>query len=255
MTTYGRATCVERSVNMFLNQDYKGDTELIIFNTSPENPYILDFEDSRIKIVNNGFDYITKNAYNNVGAIRRDALTHATGTHYICWDDDDIFLPWNIRMCVEGLKTTNTKAWKPIKSFFALPNEVKLVQNTLEASVIVDIQEVREGGFHMETGSEHLAWYTRLRNLGQLDENNTNSVPGYCFNWGDTGDIAPHKQSGDINNPNNFENHKTRSLDFPTKPIQKINIDYIYKPYFEYFKTHKEQFNENYLLIYVLEYL
>ena len=255
MTTFGRATCVERSVNMFLNQDYQGDTELIIFNTDEKHPYVLGFEDSRIKIVNNGFDYITKNAYNNVGAIRRDALTHATGTHYICWDDDDIFLPWNVRMCVEGLQNTAQQAWKPIRSFFALPDQVKLVQNTLEASVIVDIEEVRKGGFDLKTGSEHLAWYTRLRDLKELNENNENSIPGYSFNWGDTGNIASHKQSGDINNPNNFENHKAQSTDFPKKPIERIDIGKIYTPYFEYFKTNKREFNSEYYEQYVLEYL
>ena len=107
MCTYGRFECVERAMNCFLAQTYP-NKELIIYNTDVEHPYtkilpinheIYDpyeaaiLKDINIIIVNQNIDSVTKEQYTNVGAIRRDALTHANGDFVVTWDDDDIFLP------------------------------------------------------------------------------------------------------------------------------------------------------------------
>jgi len=258
MTTYGRFTCVERSIKMFRSQDYNGPTELIIFNTAVDHPIYFDpqFTPENVTIINNNIDYLTNEAYTNVGAIRRDALTHTTGKYYICWDDDDIFLPWNIRQCVDGLNRNGKKAWKPRRSFFKTPDKLIQVQNTLEASVIVDIESVREYGFILKSGYEHLNWYTNLRDKGQLDEVDDEYVPGYCFNWSDPSEIAGHKQSGDINNPENFENHKKASVDFAKRGILDYEfIDEIYQPYFQHFLDNKEDFHPGCYQKYVIDYI
>lgn len=258
MTTYGRFTCVERSIKMFQVQDYDGPTELIILNTAVNHPIYFDkgFKPENITIINNNIDYLTKEPYTNVGAIRRDALTHATGDYYICWDDDDIFLPWNIRQCVDGLNRTGKKAWKPRRSFFKTQDRLVQVQNTLEASVIVSMESVREFGFILKSGYEHLEWYTRLRDLGELNELDDEYVPGYCFNWSDSAEIAGHKQSGDINNPENFENHKRASTDFAFRGlIDYLPINDVYRPYISYFKNNKEEFHQEAYEKYVQSYL
>jgi glycosyltransferase involved in cell wall biosynthesis len=254
MTTYRRFTCVERSIAMFLNQDYKGESELIIYNTDIEHALILgdNLKNKNIKIFNCAIDSITHQPYTNIGAIRRDAVAKATGGYYICWDDDDIFLPWNNRQGMDGIQRYKTKAFKPERSFFARKTGVELAKNTMEASVIVSLKEVN---FAMKTGSEHLLWYTRLRDMGQLKENSTDSVPGYSFNWSDPPQVAGHKQSGQIDNPNNFENHKLQSTDFAKRPLELINLNGIYQPYYDYFKTHKDQFNPEYYNKYVVPYL
>ncbi len=43
----------------------------------------------------------------------------------------------DILEAVKGIKSNGMDAWKPEKSLFATREEIKLVQNTLEASVIV----------------------------------------------------------------------------------------------------------------------
>ena len=119
MCTYRRFTCVERSIQFFLNQDYQGKAELIIYNTDIDYPLELsqELKNKNIRIVNNNTDYLTRQPYNNVGSIRRDSLRHANGGYYICWDDDDIFLPWNIRQCIDGLKKhPEAWSWKPFRS-------------------------------------------------------------------------------------------------------------------------------------------
>lgn len=254
-TSYRRFTCVQRILTQYYEQSYQ-NKELIIFNTDEEFPYSLAFEDDNIIIVNNAKDYKTGLPYQNRGQICRDAVTHATGDYFMLADDDDIYLPWHIQQAVEGIEQNQKDAWKPEMSFFATQNEIKLVMNTLEASVIVKMNRIREIGFRDDlTGYEGLSWYTKLRDEGQLDEHNKNYVPSYCFNWSDPAEIAGHKQSGDINNPNNFENHKLASQDMAKYPLSKTKVKGVYDKYFDYLRKNKYQFNQEYYEKYAAKYL
>lgn len=249
-TTYRRFYCVRRIVSQYNAQTYP-NKELIIFNTDIDYPYELSFEDDSIIIINNNTDYKTGKKYENRGQICRDAVTHATGDYFLLADDDDIYLPWHLQQAVEGIEESNTDAWKPQKSFFSTPDKVELSQNTMEASVIVKMNRIREIGFRSDlTGYEGLSWYTQLRDEKQLNEYNTNYLPSYAFNWSDPREVAGHKQSGDINNPDNFENHKKASNDFVTDlltPLSKEELDNTYKKYYKYIKENPGLFNQEYV--------
>lgn len=264
MCTYGRFSFVERAVNFFLNQSYK-NKKLIIFNTATEdgqkyNYYLKDtytdkylYENFGIIIINNSIDYVTGLPYTNVGAIRRDALTHAAEDGYhVTWDDDDVFLPWFMNQAIDRMAETGLPSFKPQKSFFYSGGHLRLCQNTLEASVVADIKKVREYGFLLETGKEGLGWYTKMRDNKELDENDTNYIPSYCFDWNSGTDI--HRQSGDIDNPQNFVNHKKRSDDHVNSRMLRIYsftemID-LYKPYIEFLNNQKEYENNKWLSFY-----
>lgn len=225
MTTYRRFTCVERSIGMFLNQDYDGDIEMIILNTDDEYPLSLGESlksDSRIKIINNNIDYLTGEKYNNIGSIRRDAITHASGTHYICWDDDDIFLPWNIRQCVDGInRYPDAWTWKPeYSSFWRSDGLLEIAGNVMEASMISRLDKIKEYGFKdHKGGGEHWQWLQKFIDEKKIKVD-LDSIPGYCFNWSDQGIIRGHKQSGTIDHPDNFNVHKDGTQDFATKSIE-----------------------------------
>jgi len=231
---------------MWLNQNYK-DKELIIFNTDYAYPLELNnnLKNENIIVINNAIDYQTKMPYTNTGAIRRDAVTHANGKYFMLWDDDDFYLHFNLKQAIEQIQRINKKAWKPQKSFFKTKEKLELVQNTLEASIIVEMDSIREFGFRYDSGYENLSWYTKLRDLGELNENETLYIPAYCFNWSDDDFIAGHKQSGDINNPDNFENHKKNSNDFARMKLKVLNFENLEKillPLYEYIKKNKNIF-------------
>jgi len=248
-TTYRRFRCVERIIAQYHAQTYS-NKELIIFNTDVEYPISLSFEDDSIKIINNDVDYQTNICYTNRGQICRDAVKHATGDYFMLADDDDIYLPWHLQQAVEGIEEIGKDSWKPEQSLFAIANRVELSMNTLEASVIVNMNRIREIGFRSDiTGYEGLSWYTKLRNEKQLDEHNQNYIPSYCFNWSDPGDMAGHKQSGAIDNPNNFENHKLASTDYATRPLNKLTedeINEVYKKYYKWIENNKNMINLKY---------
>jgi len=250
MCTYGRFSCVERAMNCFLAQNYS-NKELIIFNTDIESPFKQEVSDRLIDcgiiLFNCGFDSVTNEPYTNVGAIRRDALMLATGDYVVTWDDDDIFLPWFIEQAMDRMAETGLPSFKPEMSFFYSGNNLRLVRNTLEASVVASMVKVREYGYLLETGKEGLGWYTKMRDNKELNEHDKYYLPSYCFNWNDGQEMkAPHKQSGDIDNPNNFNNHKEASRDrvdgrsLSIYTLEKIRETY--KPYFDYIKEHTADF-------------
>jgi len=245
-TTFRRYRCVERIIEQFLQQDYR-NSELVIFNTDEENPFSLNssLEYSNITVINNGIDYQTKLPYTNRGAICRDAVTHSTGDYFMLADDDDIYLPWHFRQAIDGIMSNGKDAWKPERSFFATNNKLELTRNTLEASVIVKMSRIKEIGFRQDlTGYEGLSWYTKLRDERQLDEYFTYYIPSYCFNWSDPSDMAGHKQSGDINNPNNFDNHKINSKDISSKSLDRCGFEIIKETYSKYYSFLLEHQNE-----------
>lgn len=255
-TTFRRFTCVERIITQYYTQTYK-NKELIIFNTDMEYPMSLDFVDDNIKVVNNNTNYESGEPYKNRGEICRDAVTHATGDYFMLADDDDIYLPWHMQQAVDKIQEVEKDAWKPQESFFATKHTVELVRNTMEASVIIKMNRIREIGFRTDkTGMEGLSWYTKLRDENQLNEHYRYCVPSYCFNWGDPPHLAGHKQSGNINNPNNFEEHKLKSTDYAYRPLQyNEHLGELYNPYYEYFRTHRTKFPERMMEKYVNQYL
>lgn len=246
-TTFRRATCVKRILSQYYAQTYP-NKELIIFNTDEQFPLSLDEPDSSIIVVNNGIDLIKGTPYTNRGDICRDAVSFATGDLFMLADDDDVYLPWHIEQAVNELELCGKDAWKPEKSLFATPDKIELASNTMEASVIVKMNRIKEIGFRNDlTGYEGLSWYTKLRDEGQLDENSKNYLPSYCFNWSDPNEIAGHKQSGDINNPNNFENHKLASIDVfkeSLKPLTESELFNFYKPYYDFIYKNSNLFSK-----------
>lgn len=248
-TSYRRFYCVRRIVAQYQAQTYP-NKELIIFNTDEEYPYSLGIEDDSIIIINNGKDYQTGEPYSNRGQICRDAVTHATGDYFMLADDDDIYLPWHLQQAVDGIEANGKDAWKPEMSFFATASKLEMTMNTLEASVIVKMDRIREIGFRSDlTGYEGLSWYTKLRDENNLDEHNKEYLPSYCFNWGDPAEVAGHKQSGDINNPDNFDNHKKASGDYasePLVPISKDELEEVYDKYYKYIQINLYDMNIDY---------
>lgn len=222
MTTYGRFTCVERSIKCFLEQDYH-NKHLLIFNTSPIPLQLGDsLLNKNITIINQQTETLTNKKYTDVGTIREDAFNkvYSPNEIYICWDDDDIYhSKQHISRGVKYLLNSKKAAWKPKYSYFTYDGgkTFSKVENAMEASVLVWMHHVKEEGFKKSNGDEH-SWYHNLWNSGRVKTDDIE--PSYIYVWGE--EIAKHKQSGNIQNPNNFENHKQNSQDFGERYLEEI---------------------------------
>ena len=238
--TYGRFSFVRRSISFWLRQDYQ-DKELIIFNTASV-PLSLDASISHlgIRVINQPVHITSGEAYTSLGMVRADALNHARGDVYICWDDDDMFLPWHISQGIEQLLGCGRGAWMPAQSYFSDNggHTYQRCRNSLEASVLVRMEYLRKYGFDSagKSGAEHLPWRTGLLRDGDLSEQDeVTPFESYAYIWGEAG----HKTSGSIDEPGNFENHKRFSTDFGEglrlipKPAEEIEwlFENVYKSY------------------------
>lgn len=220
MTTYGRFECVERSIALWLLQDYE-NKELIIFNTA-EVPLELDerLQNKGIRVINQQTLLGTNTKFTDVGQIRAEAFKAILGKYWICWDDDDLYFPFHISQGVNYLLSTGKKAYMPKRSYWSpdAGGNFEYAQNAMEAACIVDADEIRRYGFISSNGGEHGTWRKALADSGELrEDNDVYPFESYVYLWGE--EIASHKQSGSIDNPNCFEEHKAKSTDFGVRPL------------------------------------
>lgn len=227
MATCGRHKLCERSLRFFLDQDYTGEHTLLIFNNShieqhggpirnedmPDNKHLI--------LVNQCIDSETKEKYTNLGAIYRDALKELDHIVpepdiIIHWDDDDIFLPDHISAGVSGIEYARKYnmgfiAYKPAKSYYRHPNGVELMSNTLEPSIFVEANHIKEHGYSLTTTDQHLQWVNPLVYEKKIfvDED---GIPTLIYNWGDV-HIPTFKTSGNATHPDNFNNYRAFSKD------------------------------------------
>lgn len=221
MATCGRHTCAERSLGLFLNQDYQ-NKHLLIFQNSPTYQKLNDDEfgaviyvdlKRNITLVNNS------GPFSSLGDIYDKALEFIPlDTDIITfWDDDDIFLPNHISEGVKGYfkanknSTKNYIAYKPAKSYYRSTEGITLTSNTLEPSIFVDANHIIKYGFSDKTTEQHLQWVNPLVENNQLFVD-PGGLPTLIYNWGDR-DIPTYKTSGDFQNPNNFSNVRNNSQD------------------------------------------
>lgn len=212
--TYGRFTVVERSIACWINQTYK-NKELLIFNTA-ETPLTLDksLKNKNISIVN------SNKKYHSLGEVRQQALVCASGDVYICWDDDDLFLPWHIERGIKRMEKLETPAWMPKFSYFSFDGGKKYSkeQNSMEASVLVKMDVIRRFGFSHTSGLEHLPWRERIESDKLLVIEDVE--PSYAYVWGDKS--ALHKTSGHVDDPNAFNSHMKNTTDFGNRPLKAL---------------------------------
>ena len=214
----------------FIAQDYK-EKELLIFNTAEEPLFITDaLRDKHVRVVNQP----TKSSgepYTCLGDVRQAALEHMDGDIYVCWDDDDFFFPWYLSESVKKYVACGKWAWKPTQAYMTMDNGInlKLAGNALEATILVDAAIIKKFGYSTnKSGAEHTdgGWMDQCRDHDQLHIEDVYPLESYCYCWGSPD--APHKTSGHIDDPNNFENHKSGSLDFGAKrPLDMIQPDFM----------------------------
>lgn len=207
---------------MFLVQSWP-DRELVIFNTAEVPLTLGPFRNSGLVRVINQSTKANGEPYQSLGDVRNEALVHADGELFVCWDDDDLFLPHHLEQSVKAWKAAGTMAWKPQKSFFSTDGgkSFKFAQNSMEASIISCISFVREFGFSTaQSGGEHVqgGWLDQARSQGQLTIEDVTPRESYGYIWGD----GLSKTSGNIDHPNNFENHKEASQDFGAVPLEPV---------------------------------
>ncbi len=97
MPTYGRPVeLLNEAVHCFLDQDYPGEKELVIYNDYAGAEIVFDHP--LVRIIN------SKAREPNLGAKYNRTVGFARYDHIAIWDDDDIYLPHRLSYSMARLK-------------------------------------------------------------------------------------------------------------------------------------------------------
>lgn len=95
MPTYGRSVqIINEAVKSFIDQDYKGKKELIIYNDHSEIEFTYHHPEVRI--------YNSKKREPSLGEKYNKTIDYARNEYIIIWDDDDIYLPHRISYSINN---------------------------------------------------------------------------------------------------------------------------------------------------------
>jgi hypothetical protein len=228
MCTYGRHNFVERSVKMFLEQDYE-NKHLVIFQNSPIFQ-TMDQEYPDITLVNqSGFD--------TVGDIFEEAIKYLpsdTDLVFI-WDDDDIYFRNHISNGVAGIVKYKKPAYKPKFALMRDKYEISKISNILEASWVLRKEILFNIGFskHNFTDS-HRTWVNYCIENNEVYEDE--SILTYCYTWNNPEGMVAHT-SGIEYYKNSKQIHHRLSADHGDRvitPCSKEKLNELYAEFTEY---------------------
>lgn len=226
MATCGRHFYCERSVGMFLSQNYKQKHLIIIQNS--EKDQILDRQYSDITLIN-------KSGFSNLGSIYNYALNFIPeDTDAVClFDDDDIYMPEHIQEGVNGLLRGEKKAYKPKFSFLQMKDQISKTNNVLEPSWFIKYEVVKEQKFREETGKHHFNWIDWCVKNKQIYVD-PDGPSTFVYTWGNQ-ERPVYKTSGYSKRPNAFELYRKNSQDHGDgviTPMSKDEINLIYNKFY-----------------------
>jgi hypothetical protein len=226
MCTYGRHNFVERSVRMFLEQDYE-NKHLVIFQNSPVFQ-TLDQEYPDITLVNqSGFD--------TVGDVFEEAIKYLpsdTDLVFI-WDDDDIYFKNHISNGVAGILKYNKSAYKPKFALMRDKYEISKISNTLEATWALRKEILLHAGFSKYNfTNSHRAWvrYCEENDKVYIDDK---SPITFCYAWNNPEGVVVHTSAIE-NEENSKQIHHRLSADHGDRVITPCSIEKLNELYAEF---------------------
>lgn len=226
MCTYGRHKFLERSVRMFLEQDYE-DKHLVIFQNSPIFQ-VMDKDYPNITLVNQcGFE--------TVGEIYEEAIKHIPeDTDYVfIWDDDDIYFRNHISNGISGALKYGKPAYKPKYALMKSNEGVARISNTLEATWALRKEILLTAGFSKYNFSDsHRAWVRYCYDNDLVYEDSESPIT-FCYIWDDPTGFILHT-SGIEDESNGKQIHHRLSGDHGDRvitPCSKAELDYFMDKY------------------------
>lgn len=127
--TYGRVAWLEEAIACFLNQDYRGKCEMIVFNTCPQQVLQFPGANASVRVFN------CTSRPNSIGEARNQAIASAENDIIITLDDDDKILSNHLSWFAEqfsGQSTNGGPKWMPFwiwqtKQFWMIGEQVKSI--------------------------------------------------------------------------------------------------------------------------------
>lgn len=122
--TYQRSHLLEEAIESFLQQDFTGESELIIVNDSDKVDYV--FNHPKVKIYN------VKNRFTSLWEKLKFGIDHASYDHVYRLDDDDLLTPWALKNSWDDIvNNPDFEIYRSDGHYFFSNNEFKYISNNI----------------------------------------------------------------------------------------------------------------------------
>ncbi len=217
--TYGRFSLMQESLNYFFNQTYEAK-KLLILNDAPES-FTCDYPNVEVVNVEDRFETLGH---------KRQALLEMADTPYVAqWDDDDVYLPWHLEMCMSEILDGHMV--KPREAYYIRGTRgVRLnwkgtTRNWLEAMTVFDREAANNmGGYTEKVSGQGIRMIKRFKEEGRYNEFNPDPAPSFVFRFAQQG--IYHIQGGDKVSHERFAEANT---DFGDGKLTPVEVDDYYK--------------------------
>jgi len=195
--TYGRPYLLEEAIESFLKQDYRGEKEMVVFNSFV--PQRLECQAPGVRIVN----WHTRPG--TLGECRNLCIEHCRGSHILMLDDDDLILPHYMGMCVEELLKRRLEWVKVGRLIWSTDRKIDGVRNQPAANQFLFSKKVwaKVGKYPTHNAGEDRIFEERLeanREGGRVPK--PASEAGYIYGWGGHGGQVFHITWAGEDSPN-----------------------------------------------------
>jgi hypothetical protein len=176
MGTCGRFALACEALACFLQQTALEHATLLIYN---QHPVPLRFDHPRVRVVNEAAP---------AGSLRHirhrmHELADPAADLIHWWDDDDLYLPWHLRDCLDHIG--DSVAWKPASSWFCAGHvKYSRERNTFEGSWVFRADHLKAAPLDTHpTYTDHPV----IRQTVEADALATTELAGrtsYIYRWG-----------------------------------------------------------------------
>ena len=175
MGTCGRYSLACEALSCFLEQTALSSATLLVYN---QHEIPLQFCHPRVRVVNE------VPPAGSLRHIRRRMIELADPTANLIhfWDDDDLYLPWHLRACLDGIE--DAPAWKPRSSWLSVENvRYSRHENRFEGSWVFQADYLRSAPIDTDpTYTDHPV-YMQTERLGQLRSTELAGRTSYIYRW------------------------------------------------------------------------
>lgn len=178
MGTYGNYDVACEALTCFLHQDYH-NKELIIVN---HHEVPLHFSHPQVTVLN-----LKPEEVPTLRHIKMVGIQKSNGRYLHFWDNDDLYLPWHLTDCIEGIKKTTKAAWKPGDVWMSFANKrYDRSRNLHEGTWIFDRTRISLDEYytkHPEYADPPFYWDILMER--NIEEPIFGALTSYVYRWQD----------------------------------------------------------------------
>jgi hypothetical protein len=175
MGTYGRHALACEALACFLQQSELSNATLLVYN---QHPVPLRVDHPKVRVVNEMLPAVSLRHIRK----RMLELSDPSADLIHWWDDDDLYLPWHLKDCLDHVGTN--VAWKPASSWMSLANVTYSREaNVFEGSWVFRAGDLKAAALdaHPDYPDHPITW--GMLQTGKVATTDLGGRTSYIYRW------------------------------------------------------------------------